>query len=95
MALITVDELLPALRLQADDADFRAIVTRHLASSRVIVRRYAPGAPEAVCNEAIERLVGRMVDNPFPVGGDANVFRNSGAQALLAPWRVHRAGKVG
>lgn len=72
------------------------------------VEEYAPRAPIGVRNEAITRFCGYLaasgnstvrktntggIDLEFVVN-HAPMFRNSGAAALLAPWRVRRAGVV-
>ena len=53
--------------------------------------------PEAVRNEAYTRFAGYLFDAPEAAGGAsyANGWRNSGAQALVAPWRVQRAAVIG
>ena len=54
-------------------------------------------APEAIVNEAAVRIAGYLFDMPFATRGAAyaNALRNSGAGAMLLPYRVHRAGAVG
>ena len=61
------------------------------------VLKYAPEAPEAIRDEAGTRLAGYLLDAPPAAPGDgyANALRNSGAEALLAPWRIRRAGAIG
>ena len=69
------------------------------------VNRYAPDAPSATCNEALLRFAAAALHSRHGLGEFAkvdgtvfskpagpSVFRNSGAMALLAPYRVHRAG---
>ena len=74
-----------------------------------MVYREAPQAPVAVQREAIIRLAGYLGQSDFgshrqetigplsieyaPNHGMA--FRHCGAKALLAPWRVRRAGAIG
>ena len=45
-------------------------------------------------NEAVRRLAGYLFDQPEAARGDAysNALRNSGAQRMLLPYRLHRAG---
>ena len=54
-------------------------------------------APEAAVNEAAIRLAGYLFDQPNAGRGlsFANAGRNSGAWAILLPFRVHRAGSTG
>ena len=65
-------------------------ITRHLGTSY-------EDAPEAVVNEAGIRLAGYLFDQPNAGRGlsFANSGRNSGAWAILLPYRVHRAGSTG
>ena len=73
-----------------------SIMTRLLAVSTELVERYAPDAPIAVQNEACVRISGYLYDAP-PVGREelyANAAANSGARALLAPWRPIRVRTV-
>ena len=70
--------------------------------------QYAPTAPAAVSNEAVIRFAGYMNEANFGALRDenvgplsatyqsshANAWRNSGAAALLSPWRVRRAGRI-
>ena len=74
-----------------------------------MVEQYAPGAPEAVQDEAVVRFAGYLAQSDF--GGivregigpreveytvnHASAFRNCGAAALLTRWRVRRAGVIG
>ena len=51
--------------------------------------------PAGVCNEAAIRLVAYVFDQPHHQMRGQSAMRNSGAMAMLCPWRVHRAGKVG
>ena len=71
------------------------------------VERYAPNAPQAVKNEAVIRIAGWLHSrrpNPMQrvsLGGlsmdfrerfySPNALTNSGARALLTPWRTRRA----
>lgn len=69
----------------------------------------APGAPQAVKNESIIRFAGYLAQSDYGgvrkegigpkdiewVINHANAWRNSGAAALLAPWKIRRAGAIG
>ena len=50
--------------------------------------------PAGICNEAAVRLVAYVFDQPHHQIRGQSAMRNSGAQSILGPWRVHRAGKV-
>lgn len=79
------------------------------AVAAAMVEREAPGAPEAVKDEALIRFAGYLAQSDFGaipkeslgphsidyVTNHAAAFRNSGAAMLLSRWRVRRAGAVG
>ena len=92
---LTVPELLAALRLGETEAE-TAQATRLLSYSSLAVEKHVPEAPDAVHNEAVIRLSGYLFDQPFSTRGAAftNSIRNSGASAILLPYRIHRAGTV-
>ena len=92
MALTTAD-FLRALRLTAGDVDATAEAERLAATSETMVNQYAPDAPEAILDEARLRVAGYLYDAP-PDGGRTvrSPLLHSGAAALLAPYRKHRAG---
>lgn len=92
---LTAAQLATAIRLGTSDEE-TAQATRLLAVATALVTRHAPAAPTAMQNEAVVRVAGYLYDQPTAAGGTqhANALRNSGAAALLLPWRVHRAGKV-
>lgn len=95
---ITAAQLAAAIRADAGNSAILAEVTRLLPVATAIVERYAPGAPEAVQNEAVVRLSGYSFDAPFnPAVGrtvTTNALQASGAAALLAQWRDHRGGVI-
>ena len=96
-----------AVQGAAADSDERAAVLGAAASAAI--ERYAPGAPQAVRDEATVRMAGYLAQSDFgsvvkeSIGpqdveyavNHANAFRNSGAAGLLSRWRVRRAGAVG
>ena len=90
---ITADTLRDALRLD-ETAEETAEVTRLLAVATEAVEKYGPDAPATVQNEAVIRVAGYLLDAPTAARGTgyADPVRNSGATALLAPYRVHRGG---
>ena len=94
---ITVEALQDALRLGTTDAE-TAQATRLLAYATEAVEKHAPGedVPVTIQNEAVVRLSGYLFDQPTAGRGAAyaNALRNSGAAAILSPYRIHRAGSV-
>ena len=109
MAVITATELRDAIvyaysgrKLSAGSQ--LAEATRLLPVGRAIVERYADAAPEAIGNEAIIRICGYFAEARYggfvsnqtkiPAASHAAAFRNSGAQALVSPWKRRRAGRV-
>ena len=74
-----------------------------------LVERHAPDAPQVVRDEAVVRCAGWLLDAPSSglrsqAEGEVRqsfspamtgALRASGAMALLAPWRVRRAGPIG
>ena len=93
---ITVSALSAALRL-GDSTEETAEATRLLAYATEAVTKHAPGAPDAAQDEAAIRLAGYLFDMPTAArgAGYGDILRNSGALALLLPYRVHRAGPAG
>ena len=94
---ITKEALLDALRLGTTDAE-NAQGKRLLAYATEAVEKHAPGedVPVTIQNEAVVRLAGYLFDQPTAGRGAAyaNALRNSGAAAILSPYRIHRAGSV-
>ena len=90
--------------LESDDA---ACALGELASVRV--EHEAPGAPQAVKDEALLRFAGYLAQADFGTIQDetigplsrtytmnhAGAFRLCGAYGLLSPWKVRRAGTIG
>lgn len=109
MAVITAVELRDSIlhaysgRAVSSEAQL-AEATRLLPVARSIVTRYAPDAPESVANEAIIRIVGYYAEARYggfvsnetkiPPATHAAAFRNSGAMALISPFKRRRAGRV-
>ena len=90
---LTVAQLAAALRL-SDSTEETAEATRLLAFATAAVVKHAPAAPDVAHDEAAIRLAGYLLDMPNAGrgAGYADVLRNSGAMAILLPYRVHRAG---
>ena len=79
-------------------------------AASAMVEAYAPGAPQALKDEALIRFAGYLAGSDFGgivsensvgsaqveyVTNHAAMFRNSGAAALLTGWRIRRAGSIG
>ena len=96
---ITAVQLAAALRI-GDGATALAepqasVINRMLAVATATVERYAEDAPSDVQDEAVIRMAGYMFDAPPGNSRQhSNAFSQSGAQALVAPWRVVRATKI-
>lgn len=82
---------------------------RLAAAASALVERYAPGAPQALRNEAVIRCAGWLREAPSgPVRSEAtgeirtsfdresarSALRGSGAMSLLTTWKVRRAGAI-
>ena len=69
--------------------DQNDILDRIRQVATALVEQRAPNAPVAVQNEATVRCAGWMYDSdPAQVRYTGNIMANSGAAAILAPWRV-------
>ena len=96
---LTVADLSNAVRL-GDSAEENAESARLLAYTTAAITQHLgdsyADAPEVVVNEAAIRLAGYLFDQPNAGRGlsYANAGRNSGAWAILLPFRVHRAGST-
>ena len=93
--VLTVEDLRTALRLD-DDPAVNAVLERLLKVAEATVSRYASLASCEVAQEASIRMIGYLYDMPESPSGDrfAAAFRNSGAMALLSPWKTRRAGAI-
>lgn len=104
-AVARLREAVAGRTLDSDDA------ANHLGEvASATVEDYAPGAPQAVKDEAVIRFAGYLAEADYGaitsestvgskqieyVTNHAAMFRNSGAGALLSRWRVRRAGAIG
>ena len=73
-----------------------SVLARIDATARAMVLAYAPTAPDAIQDEAFVRVAGWLYDSD-PSGaapGGPSALRASGAAALLAPYRIRRAGAI-
>ena len=101
-----VVRLRAAVEGRAAESDEAASALGEHASARV--EREAPGAPQAVKDEAVIRMAGYWAQSDYGsirtetigprsieyVVNHANAWRNSGAYGLLSPWKVRRAGVI-
>ena len=84
------------------------MATRLLEVCTELVNKYASEAPDAVANEAVIRTAGWLLEQPpgvmsQSVGGGFDIqyrggtspLRNSGAMALLSPFKKRRARAIG
>ena len=97
---LSVADMLRELRIEtteADEAEFAALVTRHLATASAMVEVHAPDAPEAVQNQAAVQVAAYLFDRRTDADytARANVFLNSGASAVLQRWRVPSGANTG
>ena len=96
---LTTSELLSALRMGSTPEETQE-ATRLLSYATTAIEKYLGDAyedtPEAVVNEASIRWTGYLFDMPFASRGTAfsSAITNSGAGAILLPYRVHAAGNV-
>ena len=102
---LTAAELAGRVKGAADDS---ATAAQLLAVASALIEQYAPGAPEALQNEACVRFAGYLASSDFGsipkesigprsidyVVNHASAWRNSGAAMLLSRWRVRRAGAI-
>ena len=88
-------QLLAALRL-SDSPEEMEQVKRLRPVAWTMVDQFAPHAPEHIKDEATVRICGYYFDAPYASRGTslANALANSGAGALLLPYREHRAGAI-
>ena len=92
---VTVSDVARSIRA-VDSTDVTAELADLLAYASAEVVRIAPNAGNAVHNRAAIAIVGFCYDRPT-AGREmayANVIRNSGAGAMLLPYRVHRGGST-
>ena len=89
---LSLTQLAEAIR--ADESD--PTLARLLQVAEFMIERLAPVAPSDVQDQATIQFVGYLFDRPFTSRGKgfSNALVNSGAAALLLPWRVHRAGST-
>ena len=92
---LSIAALRSAIRA-GDSARETVEVTRLRNFAVAFVNRYAPNAPETIRDEAAIRLAGYIFDSPSASGQarHANAFLNSGAQAIVGPYKARRGVTV-
>lgn len=100
---------LPATAAQRTRENADAALNQAGMAAAVMVEREAPGAPQAIKDEAVIRFASYLVQSlPGTISQErlgpkdvehvvnhAPMFRNCGAKGLLAPWKIRRAGAIG
>ena len=93
----TVSDVARSIRAVAS-TDVLAELADLLAYASAEVVRIAPLAPDAVHNRAAVSIVGYIYDKPTSglktIYSASNSIRNSGAGAMLMPYRRHRGGST-
>ena len=94
---LTLTELAAAMRLgdgaTAPTPPLDGILERLLGVASATAELLAPGAPDAILNEAVVRFASYLYDMPAAgrnTGYGAG-WHNSGAAAMCSPWIVRRA----
>ena len=91
----TVSDVARSIRA-VDSTDVTAELTALLDYATAEVLRIAPLAPDVVHDRAAISIIGYLYDRPTS-GREmsyANAIRNSGAGAMLLPYRTHRGGST-
>ena len=91
----TVNDVARSIRAVVS-TEVTAELTDLLAYASAEVTRIAPLAPDPVHNRAATSIVSYIYDRPTS-GREmlySNVIRNSGAGAMLLPYRKHRGGST-
>ena len=96
-------------RLATAIDDTTTLAARLLPVCAAAVRQYAAGAPTKVANEAVCRMAAYLASQATGAEREVKItehlsvsyrahgsaLRQSGASALLAPWRARTVGRVG
>ena len=105
VALAAATDALAAALGENDEATVRRLGS----TAAALVERYAPAAPQSIRNEATIRCSGWLGAQPSAAIRDEKVgelaisynpasmsaLRHSGAAAILSPWKIRRAGRIG
>ena len=93
---ISIFNLLAAIRA-ADNYENATSARRIYDAVTALIEAAAPEAPDAIKDQAAVQAVGYIWEAPASAPARqnfANAMQNSGANALLAPWREHGAGVI-
>ena len=92
---VTVSDVARSIRA-VDSTDVTAELTALLDYATAEVTRIAPNAPAVVQNRAAISVCGYLYDRPTAgrMMTYSNSIRNSGAGAMLLPYRTHRGGST-
>ena len=83
-----------ALRVDEDESD--SMLTRNIEAATALANRQAPDAPASVGHEAIIRACAWLHEGADTgESAPAGIWRRCGAEGLLSPWTVRRAGAIG
>ena len=91
---VTIAELSKAIRATTDDptGTILADVTRLHGAGMALIDRYAMSAPDGIKDLALIQLAQYLYDAPVAQRRfTTSALRESGASALLSPYRAHRA----
>ena len=94
---VSITDLLAAIHVE-DTAANQTAVTRIQNAVTALIEKYSPTAPTEVKDQAVVQCVGYIFESPASSPARmnfANAMQNSGANAMLAPWREHGAGVIG
>lgn len=95
---VTAQQAAVAIRAATaiDNIDPTVLVVVEIAfkAACALVIQHAPDAPADAQNAAAIRLTGWLYDSDPTDISASQLMRVSGASAILAQWRVHRAGAI-
>ena len=72
--------------------EYLDILTTTLEATSAHIDQYAgPDTPEGSLNKAAVVMAGYLLDSPIFTRQPHSAFINSGAEAILSPWRIPRS----
>ena len=94
---VTDAQMAAAIRAGVDFQELepavQGVITRLNRAARIVVQTHTDRAPEDVEDEAVIRVAGYLYDAPN-VTRFGQAFRESGAMALVDPWKIRGASVV-
>lgn len=84
-----------AAAADAIDPTVATVIGYLFKAASAMVLDHAPKAPDEIHDVALIRLVGWLYDSDPADPAVGRALLVSGASAVLAPWREHRAGAIG